>query len=230
MRSGNRDRWLSLATLAVVGLVTVGCASRHCDKYDDELEVFMDLKAAGKLSGPAERFARLQAIASRHSLSRADQVLIVEEIAHSGLSDREKLDIMTTLIKNPVLTLDGKSSMLCFIEKGKLPEGPGQELLKTFVDYPTTRDVDDIFSDTSFVSAVRTDRVISGGPLMAPPSVRTPPPSVRTTPPVVAPAPPVVQTEPVPTIVLPGPDAAPAPAPRPVVRPSVPVITPIPVE
>ena len=224
MRSGKRDRWLSLATLAVVGLVAVGCAgSRHCDKYDGELEVFMDLKASGKLTSPAERFARLQAIASRHSLSRADQVLIVEEIAYSGLSDREKLDIMITLIKNPVLTLDGKSSMLCFIDKGKLPAGPGQELLKTLVDYPTTRDVDDIFSDTSFVSAVRTDRVISGGPLMAPPSVRTAPPAI-------APAPFVVQPVPAPVVVQPAPDVAPAPAPRPVVRPSVPVITPIPVE
>ena len=220
MRSGIRGRWVSVAILAVVGLVAVGCASKpkHCKKYEDELEVYMDLKAAGQLSDRAERFARLQAIASRHSLSRADQVLIVEEVAHSDLSEREKLDLMVTLIKNPALTLDGKAAMLCFIDRGDLPAGPGQELLKTFVDYPTTRDVDDIFDEPDYVSAVRTDRVISGAPLVAPPA----PPVPQSGPPAPAPAP------------APQPGAAPSPPPAPAApppaRPSTPVITPIPVQ
>ena len=216
MRKGNRARVLSVATLALAGLVAVGCgSSKHCTKYDDDSEVYMDLKAAGKLSSQPERFARLQAIASRHSLSRADQVLIVEEVAYSGLSDREKLDLMVTLIKNPTLTLDGKASMLCFIEEGKLPAGPGQELLKTMVDYPTTRDVDDILAEPDYVSAVRTDRVISGASLVAPP-------------PPFPPAPPAPAAQ-----VSPAPAPAPAPAqaaPAPAQRPTTPVITPIPVQ
>ena len=214
MRKGNRGRVLRVAVLAFAGLVAFGCgSSKHCKKYDHDTEVYMDLKASGQLSSQGERFARLQAIASRHSLSRADQVLIVEEVAHSGLSEREKLDIMVTLIKNPTLTLDGKASMLCFIDKGKLPAGPGQELLKTMVDYPTTRDVDDIFSEPDYVSAVRTDRVVSGASLVAPPSSPQPPPAG-------APA----ETD----ASAPGP--VPERTPPPAERPSTPVITPIPVQ
>ena len=233
MRRAFQAHGLSVTTLAVVGLFVVGCggSSKHCKRYNDKLEVYMDLKAAGNLTNTAERFARLQAIASRNSLSRADQVLIVEEVAHSALSDREKLDLMVTLIRNPSLTLDGKACMLCFIEKGKLPAGPGQELLKTFIDYPTTRDVDDIMSRPDFVCAVRTDRVISGSPLMAPAVTFPMAPAALVTPApaaVVAPA-----RSPVPQVRVQAVTPTPVPAAvvvTPAPAPSTPIITPIPVQ
>jgi len=220
MREGYKFHGLRMAAVAVAAMVVVGCGgkSKHCKRYNDDTEVYMDLKATGRLTNQAERFARLQAIATRHSLSRSDQVLIIEEVAHSGLSDAEKLDVMVTLIRNPVLTPNAKASMLCFVEKGKLPAGPGQELLKAFIDYPTTRDVDSLLGEPEFVSAVRTDRIISGAPLMAQPMVQPAVvPAVRAT--MITPATPVVHSV-APTVVT-----APAPA-----QPAMPVITPIPVQ
>jgi hypothetical protein len=120
-----------------------------------ETEAALDVRAAAALADPAERFTRLQTIASRTYLSGGDQILLIERTLATALAPDQKADVLVTLLKNPSLSRRAKGHLLDRVQTGALPSSQAETIKRTIVDYPSSRFSGDEDEPGGIVDAIR---------------------------------------------------------------------------